>query len=421
MKVLVFFSLKRKFLNKSTLLLNCLIFLAVGCLFFADKLVEAINPSTMEPLTVYLSHDLYLDMNDFETDDSLWLLKEYNNETLAQKEVKLSRNEEGYQLISAYGVDPMDYETVRYLLSSYQKKRYAKEHDITLLQEVEALSAPVITVKSLHEADALSADRQAVAFFIETSIYFMTLSFCTAIAVEVIYEKTGKILDLILTAVRPRIHFYAKIISGWLAVFLQSGISFLEVLLFYSIRQQYDHGENLLKLLENSGLLRQDAKSFHEFFASFGSFSDLLPSLLLVLLFLFLGILLIQLIMTVLASYVNTMEEGAAIQTPCYLILMLIYYLALTLNSPYQMSEGLGKVLSYLPVFSMLFMPNRIILGVVKWWEVLCSFLLSFLLIVAVLYYGASWYESGILSGKRKKKRSLIETLIRVREALKEE
>ena len=288
-------------------------------------------------------------------------------------------------------------------ISSYQKKRYAKEHDITLLQEVEALSAPVITVKSLHEADALSADRQAVAFFIETSIYFMTLSFCTAIAVEVIYEKTGKILDLILTAVRPRIHFYAKIISGWLAVFLQSGISFLEVLLFYSIRQQYDHGENLLKLLENSGLLRQDAKSFHEFFASFGSFSDLLPSLLLVLLFLFLGILLIQLIMTVLASYVNTMEEGAAIQTPCYLILMLIYYLALTLNSPYQMSEGLGKALSYFPVFSMLFMPNRIILGVVKWWEVLCSFLLSFLLIVAVLYYGASWYESGILSNKRKK------------------
>ena len=421
MKVLVFFSLKRKFLNKSTLLLNCLIFLAVGCLFFADKLVEAINPSTMEPLTVYLSHDLYLDINDFETDDSLWLLKEYNNETLAQKEVKLSRNEEGYQLISAYGVDPLDYETVRYLLSNYQKKRYAKEHDVTLLQEVEALSAPVITVKSLHEADALSADRQAVAFFIETSIYFMTLSFCTAIAVEVIYEKTGKILDLILTAVRPRIHFYAKIISGWLAVFLQSGISFLEVLLFYSIRQQYDHGENLLKLLENSGLLRQDAKSFHEFFASFGSFSDLLPSLLLVLLFLFLGILLIQLIMTVLASYVNTMEEGAAIQTPCYLILMLIYYLALTLSSPYQMSEGLGKVLSYLPVFSMLFMPNRIILGVVKWWEVLCSFLLSFLLIVAVLYYGASWYESGILSNKRKKKRSLIETLIRVREALKEE
>jgi len=80
----------------------------------------------------------------------------------------------------------------------------------------------------------------------------------------------------------------------------------------------------------------------------------------LALVFMLVGIFIVQLLILVLASQVKNAEEAAAIQGPFYLVLLLIYYLSLSIQSPASLSHGLGYQLSFVPVLSMLMMPIRI-------------------------------------------------------------
>ena len=405
MKTLIRFSLKRKFLNKSTLIFNLLIFTVIGCLAFADKIAEWIAPDSFDPLILYLSEDLYEDVDLFNEDDELYLLKEYQKEDLARREVKISRAEEGYEVISLYGLSEYEESVVRYALSSYQENVYFQTHDISSYLELEEVRNPVVSTKSIYTNDAMRADRQTFAFSVVTSLYFTSLSFCTAIATEVISEKSEKILEMILTAIRPREHFYAKLCAGWLSVLLQSGMSVSILLLWLSIRQGIDRGKGLLEFCRKTGLLKTDATTFRALFSSLAvDGSSFISMMILVLLFLLLGILFVQLVMTVLASYVQTVEEGAAVQTPCYVILMLTYYGALMLNNVYSLQDGAGRILSFVPFFSMLFMPMRIIMGVVSRYEIIISFVLSLSAILLVLDFGSPLYEKGLLNEKSGKK-----------------
>lgn len=51
---LVKFSLKRRFVNTATILLNVMLCLVLGAAFFADKLVDLINPQLFEERVIYL-------------------------------------------------------------------------------------------------------------------------------------------------------------------------------------------------------------------------------------------------------------------------------------------------------------------------------------------------------------------------------
>ena len=406
MKTLVRFSLKRKFLNKSTLIFNLLIFTVIGCIAFADKIAAWIAPDSFDPLTLYLSEDLYAEIDLFNEEQELYVLKEYQKEDLHKREVKISRSSEGYEVISLYGLSEYEESVVRYALSSYQENIYFQTHDISSFLELEEVRNPDISVKSIYASDAMRADRQTFAFSVITSLYFTSLSFCTAIATEVISEKSEKILEMILTAIRPREHFYAKLCAGWLAVLLQGGTSLSIILLWLSVRQGIDRGKGLLEFCRKTGLLKTDASSFKALFSSLAiDGSSFLSMMVLILLFLLMGILFVQLIMTVIASYVQTVEEGAAVQTPCYVILMLTYYGSLMMNNVYSLQDGAGRILSFLPFFSMLFMPMRIIMGVVSRYEIVISFVLSLSAILLVLDFGSPLYEKGLLNERSRKKR----------------
>lgn len=418
MNTLIRFSLKRKFLNKSTLVFNLLIFAVIGCIFFADKIVNFINPDTFDPLKVYLSAELYKEKDSFTSMDDLYEICEYKGEDLNRNEIKVSKTENGYEVISLYGLDAYDREKVNYLLSSYQENKYFETHDPSILLELEEIDHPEVNYKSINESDALDADRQTFAFSIVTSLYFTSLSFCTTIATEVIYEKSSKILEMILTTIKPREHFYAKLIAGWLSVILQSGLSISVLLLWLTIRQGMDKGKGLLEFARKMGIIQNEAKTITELFKNLSRNAGILPLLAMVILFLLLGILFIQLLMTVLASFVNNVEEGAAIQTPCYIVLMLTYYLSLMLNNTYYMGEGIGKYLSFVPFFSMLFMPMRLILGVVSWYEVAISFLAAVSAIFLVLDFGSPLYEEGILNVKTRKKKRESQMWEKVRDLL---
>ena len=97
------------------------------------------------------------------------------------------------------------------------------------------------------------------------------------------------------------------------------------------------------------------------------------------------------------SSFIANVEEAGNIQAPFYLILMGVYYFALSVNTPYQMSEGIGFILSFLPFFSMLFMPCRLLIQNVSMFELMLSYMISFSAIFFVVKKGSAVYQRGVL------------------------
>ncbi|MGN1344456.1 MAG: hypothetical protein ACI4U3_07740, partial [Traorella sp.] len=102
-------------------------------------------------------------------------------------------------------------------------------------------------------------------------------------------------------------------------------------------------------------------------------------------------------VLVVLSSFISNIEEAGNVQGPFYMLLMAVYYLAISLNTPYQMSEGIGYILSFFPFLSMLFMPCRLLIQNVSILELGLSALISLVFMYLVVSQGSIIYQRGVL------------------------
>jgi len=401
MKNLIMFSLKRRFLNKATILLNILLFVLLGCGFFVDKLVLLINPDLFSPLTVYVDDHLWENKEYFFEDNTFYQIYHYEDHSIKESEYVLYYEDQEWIVESLYTVNAVDMQKITIIIQQYEKNNWMAVSEVNQLDEVQDVLNPIIRSKVLSETLNIDSDKQNMMFVVITSIYFMMLSFSSVIANEVVYEKTSKILELILTSVSAKVHFLSKMFIGWLTITIQTLLTGFFFSLWFLYRQVYDHGHDLLVFFSKLGLIEVEANTFREFFIKLNIGHDIIMLFILGLSFLFLGILFLQMIMVIVSSFVTSIEESSNIQSPCYLILLVIYYFALSINNPYQMSVGIGYYLSFVPFFSMLFMPCRLLLQTVPLYEIIISLTIAFIAILLVIDFGSHIYKLGILDNKR--------------------
>ena len=402
MKELVSFSLKRRFINGATILLNLLLFIGIGCAIHADKILEAINPSMLTQKVVYLKE---LDLRIIE---SLLAIEEspYKFIETSEKTETLIENEpasfvleynDTYQITSLYAVEAPQLGMMSELLNQL--------HHILLFEEVlqseeqinSMMEGVSVTNKIINQSIDLSGDKQTLIFMIITSIYFTMLSFSTSVANEVIYEKSTKTLELILTSVNAKSHFLSKMFVGWLAIIIQFICMSSSVLFWFLIRNGMDQGYGMIEFINKIGIFKCEERTFAGLFKLINLQGDFVFRLGLSLCFLMLGILFIQMILVVISSFIANIEEAGNVQAPFYLILLAVYYFALSINSPYQLSEGIGFYLSFFPFFSMLIMPCRLMIQNVPLIELIVSFLISSIAIYFVIQKGSNIYQRGVL------------------------
>ena len=401
MKNLIMFSLKRRFLNKATIILNILLFVLLGCGFFADKLVLLIKPDLFSPLTIYVDDHLWENKELFFDDNSLYEIYQYDNQEISENEYVLYHGNPEWIVQSLYAVNAVDMQKITIIIQQYQQNEWLSSSKLNQLTEIKEVLNPVIVSKVLSETLNIDSDKQNMMFVVITSIYFMMLSFSSVIANEVVYEKTSKILELILTSVSAKVHFLSKMFIGWLTITIQTLFTGFFFVFWVFYRQIYDHGHDLLDFFYKLGLIKVEANTFSEFLIKLNIDHDIIMLFLLGLAFLFLGILFLQMIMVIVSSFVTSIEESSNIQSPCYLILLVIYYFTLSINTPYQMSAGIGYYLSFVPFFSMLFMPCRLLLQTVPLYEIIISLAIAFIAILLVIDFGSHIYKLGILDNKR--------------------
>lgn len=186
-------------------------------------------------------------------------------------------------------------------------------------------------------------------------------------------------------------------IVGWLGIILQ----FLSILILGSfwigLRHLYDEGRGLIHFVNQLQLIHIEQETIWGILTHLPIDGELIIKLLFIFFFLMMGILLLQMILVVISSFIANIEEAGNVQGPFYLILLGIYYFTLSMNTPYQMSEGIGYVCSFLPFLNMLFMPCRLLIQDVKMIELVLSAIISSICMMLILAKGPSIYQRGVL------------------------
>ena len=90
-------------------------------------------------------------------------------------------------------------------------------------------------------------------------------------------------------------------------------------------------------------------------------------------------------------------EEAGSIQSPFYIVLLVLYYVCMFLNNPESMTKGLGYLFSFVPVLSMIFMPSRLLIYAPGTLEVIVSFVCSLMALIVLIKWGEKRYVETVL------------------------
>lgn len=387
MKTLLQFSFKRRFLNKMTLFLQIIFILVISILFYFDKISELLNLEFNKPIPIYIEPNLRKQI----VNEAEWKNKGFEF-TTNKESITISYSKDVYSITL---VDDLMTQSKIYdlLLDNHQKRKESSSNSSVYRWLEDYRSIDVDFLEYKYEDNQFK--HQIIILFL-TSIYFMLLNFIAVNSNEIIMEKTSHMIPIILTHVKIKTHFISKLIIGFASVLFQIISSIGIVGLIGYSRYQLDKGEGLIRLLVKFLPFKLDSFNLDDILKLLDLSMNDLVQVSIGLVFILIGIFIIQILILILSSKVKTMEEAASIQGPFYLVLLIIYYLALSLNTTQSLSSNLGLTLSYIPIFSMLIMPMRLLTQHVMPIEIMISILFSFALISLIFIIMYPIYCEGL-------------------------
>ena len=209
------------------------------------------------------------------------------------------------------------------------------------------------------------------------------------IGAEVNDEKTTRGMEIIISNVSPKTHFFSKIVAGNLFVLLQAGLLFIYTFIGMIIRKFI--GGNLI----SNGVTSQ-VKDVMTTVLSSNIGEQLKIILPLTIILMLLTFLAYSLLAGVLASMTTNTEDFQQLQTPIMVVLLLGYYTSMMAS----MFEGslFIKILSFIPFVSAILSPSLLMLGQIGVVEVIISIVLMVGVIYLLIKYGLRVYKIGILN-----------------------
>ena len=226
----------------------------------------------------------------------------------------------------------------------------------------------------------------ALVYVLLILLYVVILMYGLQVAMGVVEEKSSRVMELLITAIRPIELMAGKILGIGTAGLTQAGLwvaSGLVVLLFRNV------------LGDAVGGIGIDVASVP------------LPTLLSFLLFFILGYVLYAAMYAALGSLVSKTEDVNSVTAPLTIINVAVYLVSIyALSDP---EATFVKILSFVPFFTPMLMFIRVALGTVSIWE----FVLGVVLVLAMSYlltwFAAKIYRVGVLLyGKRPSVREIV-------------
>ncbi|MFC5995637.1 ABC transporter permease [Pseudonocardia hispaniensis] len=223
-----------------------------------------------------------------------------------------------------------------------------------------------VAVTTLEPVDPERGQRLVLAIVVAVLLFMSLVGYGTAVAQGVVEEKTSRVVELLLSTIKP-VHLLAGKILGLGAV-------------------------GLLQLLILSAIGLAGSLAFGLLTIPTAAASALVSAVIWYLL----GFFLYASIYAAAGSTVSRQEELQTIVAPIMFPLLIPFIFAVSVL-PNDPRNTLGTVLSFIPLFSPTLMPARAALGVAPLWQVGLAVAVTLASIAGVVLLAARIYRNSVL------------------------
>ena len=282
-------------------------------------------------------------------------------------------------------------------------------------EDFAASQRTVTTSKRQAGSDEWSVFESMINYFVPIVIslvlFILIFAYGQTVAQSIAIEKTSRVMELLLTSVRPLAVVIGKVLAMGLISLLQFILIGLVGGLSFAVTAPFGIGGDLMKMLADpAAQVGENAEIVEAVNSSFGSLSPL--TFILILVIFILGFLFFSLIAALVGASVSRMEDLAQAMQPYALLGVLGFYLAYfpvmfnmeSLDTGAAVSNPIQVFSYYFPVSSPFALPSALLLGTLSLTQVIVAVLILALFVVIVAVIVARVYEMIILhNGSRLK------------------
>jgi len=261
----------------------------------------------------------------------------------------------------------------------YVRLNIVAQHLQLSAEQLADLNTPFI-VQSVHvsENDEGKSDAQIAAtvifvFVMLSMLFGSTFGGGSMVASEVSAEKSSRVMEILITSVKPLVQMFGKIIGVFLVGFLQLLIYAATVIV------------NLLLPYNRDAFAAVEIDLSALSFSLLGYF----------ILFYLIGYFSYAVMFAGAGSIVSRTEDLGHVLSPIMILSLVTFYVALLSVS--NADAMYVEILSFVPLFSPVLMFLRIGMSDPAWWEVGAALLVNFAFIGVVGWLAAKVYRAGVL------------------------
>jgi ABC-2 type transport system permease protein len=235
-----------------------------------------------------------------------------------------------------------------------------------------------VNVVALQPDDSQRGQRLVVGLVVAALLYYSLLVYGTMVAQGVVEEKSSRVVEILLAAIRPWQLLLGKVIG-------LGAVGLLQLVIIGGVG---------LTIASTTGAI--DVTSVAGGALATGVIWYLL------------GFFLYATVYAAAASLVSRQEELQSVVTPINMTIIVAFVIGINLmiQNP---SNSTVTVLSLLPPFAPILMPGRIALGVAAGWQVALAVVLAIVAIAVMTWLGGKVYSNAVLrTGARVKLRDAL-------------
>lgn len=408
-------SLKKKLKSKWFLIINIILTIVIVGIINIDTIIKAFggdfndtNEIIVIDKTNYAYSTFEKNLNNFndtlDMDYTFNIEKSTESENTVKEEIKdtnkvlivLDSSEDSYikaSIISDSYIDTAYYQLLYQALSTTKTEIAFSLTDIDPT-ELEKVTSNIKVDRILLNEDKNSEEENmemvmgTVFPTVILPFFILVVFLVQMIGAEINEEKQTRSMEVIISNVSPKAHFFSKVVSSNAFVLLQGFLLIMYGIIALIIRNNTATG--------GASSITSQITSIWNTLVNSGFVDKLGYVIPLTLILMILSFLAYSLVAGILASMTVSMEDYQQIQTPIMMVCLAGYYLAIMAG----MFEGsiFIKALSYVPFLSCLLSPALLVIGQIGIVDVIISILILCVFNFILIKYGLKIYKIGILN-----------------------
>lgn len=410
------YGLKKKFKSKSFVISNIIIFILLLLIFNIDSLITFFGGKFDEKTKIYVVDESKEFFDSFKTnvekleisidtsDSKLEIINSEEPKEELEKKLedstdiiveikKVDNNILEANIITENYIDILTYQTLIQGINNTKYERAVIESDIDV-EVLNKISEPAKIDRIILD-ETKNTEEENMNTIMSVLFPTLILPFCMLIILlvqliggEINEEKSTRSMEIIITNVPAKHHFYSKLLSCNLFIICQAILLFVYGAIGLFTRNMIGSGINSDISQEISNTLASLTNS--------GMMSKLYYILPLSIILIILSFIAYSLIAGIFASVTTNAEDFQHMQSPIMIICMISYFLA-TMSGMFNGSIFI-KFLSYIPLISFLLSPALLVIGQIGIIDIVISIVVMIIFDYLLTKYGLRIYKIGILN-----------------------